>query len=360
MLSFLFQKICIQKESVYNWLIRCLFDFSNSQRVHLPVKHILFINWNGKIGDAVISSFLYRELRRAYPGIIISVVTTEELETLYLKYYGVDHVHIVRRCSLWELYQLTRYIKNVDTVVPLIGLLDLRHLFFLWRLHPRNVFGLDDSLCMNNGIFYKQAQGLIIHDIFREILQQIGISEFNDQYIIPSRQEPFSRPVWDIVFNPFGSRQDKSLAFAKAVSLLQMIGQEYPSLRIGLMYSPSTLNAAMEIENAVQKTNITVIPNTRTFFDAMDDIRNAAVVISVDTALVHIAAGLKKKTIAFYYRPENEFNCWLPRRDAKVKLIYSDGPAKYRLKDMNRFENSSVLNAIHVIMKQERDRSDSR
>lgn len=356
MLSFLFQQIRIQKTSVYNWLIRCLFDFSNSQSVHLPVKHILFINWNGKIGDAVISSFLYRELRRAYPMIIISVVTTDELETLYRNYYGVDHVHIVRRCSLLDLYKLSRHIENVDTVVPLMGILDLRHLFFLWRLHPKNVFGLDDSLRMNNGLFYKQAQGLIIHDIFREILQQTGISEFNDQYIIPSLQEHFSRPVWDIVFNPFGSRPDKSLAYAKAVSLLQAIGQEYPNLRIGIMYSPNTLNAAIEIKNAVQKINVTVIPNTRTFFDAMDDIRNAAVVISVDTALVHIAAGLKKKTIAFYYRPENEFNCWLPRRDAVVKLIYSDGPAKYRHKDMNRFENREVLNAIHAIMKQERQK----
>ena len=34
-----------------------LFDKKMPVGIQLPVKHILIINWNGKIGDAIVSSF---------------------------------------------------------------------------------------------------------------------------------------------------------------------------------------------------------------------------------------------------------------------------------------------------------------
>lgn len=79
------------------------FDKEKPSGLHGPIKHILFINWNGMIGDAIVSSFLFRELRKI-KDITLSVITTESLKPLYLNDYKVDNVFIVKNNSYIELF----------------------------------------------------------------------------------------------------------------------------------------------------------------------------------------------------------------------------------------------------------------
>ena len=71
-----------------------IFDKKVPLGINKPVKHILVINWHGRIGDAIVSSFFFREIRKI-DNIIISIVTTESLKSLYIDYYKVDNVYTV-------------------------------------------------------------------------------------------------------------------------------------------------------------------------------------------------------------------------------------------------------------------------
>lgn len=340
-------------------LLRKLFDFPNAHDVKLPIRHILFINWHGKIGDAIVSSFLYREIRNAFPGIIISVFTTELLKDIY-QGYGADYIHIVKHRSPRELYRISQCVGDVDTVVPLMGLLDLHHLFVLWRLRPKNIFGLDDSLQMVNSNFRSAAQQLRIHDIFREILRQLSLTEINDQYILPHASDHYVRPFFDIVFNPYGSRADKSLSQDKSISLIIAINDKYPDAKIGILHSPQTREAAKSIQDLIFRENVVVVCDIKTPLDTLEVLRESSIVISVDTSIVHIAAGLKKKTIAIYHGGKNCSSQWHPRSDAGVYIIYSRPVEESVKKNMNCFENADIVRALKYLLTTEGNLDDTK
>jgi ADP-heptose:LPS heptosyltransferase len=53
-------------------------------------------------------------------------------------------------------------------------------------------------------------------------------------------------------------------------------------------------------------------------------IRRAQAVVSVDTAIVHMAVGLKAKLVAIYPLIAGQHNPWLPPRSPFTQVIYSE------------------------------------
>ena len=231
-----------------------------------------------------------------------------------------------------------------------MGILDMQHIFLLWKLRPKNIFGLDASLRMINADFCQAAQNLLIHDVFREILIHFKITEINDEYIIPSGSVILKHPVLDIAINPFGSRPDKSLSHSRSVALVKLICKHYPDLKIGIMSSPSTLKMAQSIQYSINKGNVFVIPDMNNFFDIVSVLKNSSLVITVDTSIVHISAGLKKNTIAIYYKQNNCFNRWVPRSDSKTIFVFSESSWLSYINNINLFNTKCVIESISNFM----------
>lgn len=323
-----------------------LFDKQLPLGVKKPIKHVLLINWNGKIGDAIVSSFFFREIKKS-SNITVSVVTTKSLRSLYLNHYGVDNVYTVsNKYMYFQLWRILQRIKNVDTVIPLMGKLNMKDLFFISRLAPNNLFSLDDELGLSNIKMGGKTVGLFIHEIFSFILNQLGVQNINDEYIIPLPNKS-NVNSYDIVFNPFASRVDKSLSIVKSVEILHAIIKHYPKSTIGVMSSPETNEIADNISNRVNNNAVSTIKNINTYYDAVDAINKSNVTISVDTSLVHIASGLNKKLISIYYQPGKQFNPWLPKKSPNTEVIFSQGVELYKQKDMDNFNTNSVIEAIN-------------
>lgn len=323
-----------------------LFDKKKPKGIQFPIKHILIINWNGKIGDAIVSSFLFRELRKI-KDIEISVITTSNLTKLYQDIYYANNVYTVKNYSYLELFKVSTKIKNVDTIIPLMGYLNMKDLFFISRLNPNNLFGIDDELGRSNLQMAKRINHLLIHDVFKFILQEIKIENINDDYIIPI--SPSKKNKFDILFNPFGSRDDKSLSIEKSIRILLEINRFYPNYKIGILNSLNTKEIANKICSEIRNNNIISIKNITSIYDAIDNIYNASLVISVDTSIVHIASGLNKKLIAIYYKSGNTFNQWLIKEKPTTRLIFSDGVENYKKKNMNNFNENKIVDFIKEI-----------
>lgn len=335
-----------------------IFAFDRKSCVPLtPARHVLVIRWDGKIGDAIVSSVLYREIRKS-TVIKVTVITTEDLAELHQCHFGADQVLVSQsNPGLRELFKLQRVLSNVDTVIHPVGRIRASELFFLWCLQPRNVFSLDDELGWVNVKMRKQTARLTFAQKYAFIVRTLGVKEIDENFIIPVLDAPekatHTFPCCEIVFNPFASRPDKSIGMAKAVEVLRLAADCQPKKRIGILNSPATKDLADALAHAVARSNVHAIDGVKTFYDAVAVVNGASVVISVDTAIVHIASGLKKKLVAICPRLDGEFNAWLPVASDQTHVI--DCPqdsAHYRqtgVKNMNSFDNTALLNAVNIL-----------
>ena len=87
-----------------------------------------------------------------------------------------------------------------------------------------------------------------------------------------------------------------------------------------------TFPAVTEKMQALAKryANVFVFEKTQTVFDTIELIKHSKMVVSPDTAIVHIASGLHKPTVAFYSLDEENFVHWQPNNSAKTQIIRFD------------------------------------
>lgn len=328
-----------------------LFDRSVSIPLQAPARNILMVRWDGKLGDAFVSSFFYREAKRY--GAHVSVVTTAKLVSLHAEHFGANVVlGTSRQPGLVELIRLAWRLKGVDTVVHFTERLTALEIFFLWLLRPQNVFSLDDHPRWVNGNLRDEASNLRFDEKYADVLCQLGIPIVDTAPIIPIANKPEGHDA-TIIFNPFGSRPDKSISIQRAVSTLKHLAACRPDWRIGILNCSETRLRAEEICAAVGFETVTVCQGTQTIRGMIDALWAASAVISVDTSVVHIASGMRKPLVAIYPWMGAGANAWLPRPRPSTLVIYSPvDEAIYRatgLKCLDNYMDSDVLRGVESL-----------
>lgn len=301
-----------------------LFDRQAAKPELKEIRNILVIRWDAKLGDSYISSFFFREIKKI-PNTHVTVVTTPELEALYRNGFKVDSVLVVnKRPSYSELNKTANKIGSVDLVVHLTEHMKMKDLYFLSLIDAKNVASMDDEINCVNIKMTQQTQNLLFHDKYVHLLKSLSVPDIDDSYIIPYRKNVTKHSKeYDLVLNFFGSTEHKSVAIERASVTLITIAKSEPTLNIGLLSSPYTVKKAHLIANRVNLDNVSVIDNINTIDDAINIISNTKVVISVDTSIVHIASGLKKRTLAIYPKMDGAFNPWLPPATEQVSVLFS-------------------------------------
>jgi ADP-heptose:LPS heptosyltransferase len=320
-------------------------------------KNIVVIRWDGKLGDAIVSSFFYREARKL-KEVTVTVITTPELADFHRYDFGAHRVLISPvNPGLANLCKLALQLRNIDTVVHPVGRIRARELLFLYLLKPRNVFSLDDDIGWVNGKMHAATISLAAWEKYAFILRQFGATDIDGGYCVPdstrwAAHEGDRRPC--VIFNPFASRPDKSLSEAKAICVLRRIADRLPSWEVSILYRPDTHGDALAMKHAAARPNITLAASISTFTDAISAVREASLVISVDTGFVHIADGLSKNLVAICPQIGQEFNPWLPRLSPRTRIVrcMQDPLACRRTakKDMDNFDDDDVVRAIDSVL----------
>ncbi|MGY4109530.1 glycosyltransferase family 9 protein [Aeromonas encheleia] len=318
--------------------------------------HILIIRWDAKLGDSFVSSFFFREIKKL-PNIKLTVITTPGLELLYRNYFGVDDViSLEKRPGYYKLRKIASKINDVDLVIHFTEGMKMKDLYFLHKLVPNNVASLDDGVARVNIKLAAATKNLSFQEKYSYLLTLLGVDEINSQYIIPNTSSDRQSTDADryVVINPFGSSRHKSIAPKKMVALLAELGHAFPEQRFGVLSSPATRDEAKEMVEGCGASNIVLIDAVHTIDDAIHSIRLANAVISVDTAIVHIAVGLYKPLVAIYPRYGDEFNQWLPSPSPLTRVLFSHCPGLNA--DMNRVKNDEVVDALSTLISVETSR----
>lgn len=145
--------------------------------------HILLLRWDAKLGDAIVSSFFFREARKLNAR--LTVITVKELSKMHTSAFGVDEVIITHaNPGLSQLCRLAKRLNNIDVIVHLAGRLQPAEIVFMRLLRPASLYSLDDSLrCVNRKMGFA-ANTLNIVEQYKYILQDLGAKMIDTQYIV--------------------------------------------------------------------------------------------------------------------------------------------------------------------------------
>lgn len=333
---------------------KMLFDRASRGGDLSQVRRLLLVRWDAKIGDSIVSSFLFRELRRFRPEMQIDVITAPHMASLYKEHFGVDQVYCCKkRPSYGELRDLASEIGTVDLVIHLGKQLKMKDIYFLRYLNADNVMGMDDELELINVKLGQATQGRHFAEKFAYALGLLGVLSPDCQYIIPENierrklieQEWPQEPV--VALNPYGSGSSRRLNLESVSMLVELIVKSKPAWKVCLMSTPDTKAEIERWCHILGAERVFTVSCSKTIQDAIEITRLSDAVISVDTAIVHIASGLRKPLLAIYNKNEENYAEWHPNSEL-AKSAFSEKLSG--IKDINGLDMKEIGRMINVIL----------
>jgi len=293
---------------------------------------VLFIRYDGKIGDFFVSSFVYRELKRAYPGITLHMVINEKLLPVVKKNRFIDEYFVMKGRSYYEIIQTAKKLKQqqYDVLIDLTPGLRNRDLLFIRLVAAAINVGYNKA---GYAIFNEFLQPVKDHTsrLYRQLLEKLGVTDIDATYDINDDDDAeqkiqafFTRNNIQkaVALNFFGASRSRNFDESTALAITKLVLQYYPGYAVILLTFPQVAGFTKRIIELCNSPLVTHFEDTKSIYDTIAIIKRAQLLISPDTAVVHIAGHFNVPMIAFYSDEEVNFTLWRPLTNALV-LRYS-------------------------------------
>ncbi|MER5079713.1 glycosyltransferase family 9 protein [Providencia stuartii] len=267
--------------------------FYRSRQKKLPIYTNVCIFMHGQaIGDGIITSGLISELRKA--GKKVFIVASERVSFLFLDIIGVDGFFPYKKKNIRQLVKELKEV-NIDLVIDTF---DFDHTIMyrlktLFMLKPRFAIGFDQPEQTIFDVNLHTKDDVHLSERMRKIIDFLEIKSDSYHYSLSFTNAAFNsahqyaNAIKEnkklIIFNPFGSQKIRSLSMEQVNCILAYLN----TLR---GFKTVVFNMGENI-SCKDFDNITLNP----FNDAGKSFAlasNADIIVTVDTAMVHLASAL--------------------------------------------------------------------
>ena len=320
-----------------NEILSRLFDRKKKKIDLSPPKinRILFLRTDGKIGDYIISSFIFREIKKYYPDIKIDIVADKSLEKLLELNKNINKYYIFNRKKVWEWRKIAQILKknNYDVLFDSTEGLKYKQTYLLNRVNATiNVgYNKDGYKIYNKNI--KQNNTLKMVEIYKQMMESVNIEIKDTKYDVPVSEESEKNvkiflkenDAKDkiIALNFFGASRGRKINEENALIIIKRLSKMYKDYKIIILDSPNDRETIYNILTKVNNKNILFFEKSKTILDSISIIKNSDLVVSLDTSILHIAEGLDKKIMAFY-GPKINKNKWRIKEVGNILIDYSE------------------------------------
>lgn len=291
-------------------------------------KSILFLRHDGKIGDYIVSSFVFREIKKQSPNTKIGVVCSQKNAYLFDNNPYIDHLYIVKVKNILDYIKCGRAIAKeyYDVLINPTVTLRNRDLFFLRTISANYYVGYQKE---SYKLFNANVVGNNLHfsQIYQQALKLIGFNDICTDYDMPNNKQSeqeitafIQEKQLDkyITVNFFGAGSARRFSEEKMQALLAYLTSK-TILPIVLLTMPNETERLLKL--ASQYKNVFIYEKTTNVFHTIALIKFSDVLISPDTSTVHIASGFNKKLIAFYNSDEENFIHWHPNNKNETHIL---------------------------------------
>lgn len=317
------------------------------------VKSILFLRYDGKIGDMIINTFMFREIKKNYPNIKIGVLTKNGAKEIIKYNNNIDKIYEYKKGEENRIGNIIAK-ENYDILIDFSEVLRVNQMKLINLCKAKVNIGLNKKKWNIFDISYKKNKKEHISYLYKKILEILNIDEVNLDYdiIIPKNiDEKIEKLLCNdnkiIVINPYAASKHRSLNKAKVIELCNEINIEnkYKIYIIGEKSKENEINEMIKnLEGYARYIKLDGI------LEVASLIKKCDFIITPDTSIVHIGAAFKKPLIAIYRQDTGDYNSkvWAPNYK-KAKQIFSKDIAKLgEESDINKFDMNELIGDLNI------------
>ena len=299
------------------------------------INRVLFLRTDGKIGDYIISSFIFREIKKNYPNIKIDVIADKSLKKLLKLNKNIDNYYIINRKHMSDWRTVSKKLRKNDYTVLFDSTEGLKYkqVYLLNRVNAKiNVgYNKDDYKIYNKNI--KQNNTLKMIEIYRQMLESVNIKVKDTKYDVPISEES-EKNVDEflkennatekiIALNFFGASRGRKINEENALIIIKRLTEMYDKHKIIILDSPNDRETIYNILKKADNKNVLFFEKSQTILDSISIIKRSNLTVSLDTSILHIAEGLNKKIMAFY-GPKINKNKWRIKEENNILIDYPE------------------------------------
>ena len=330
------------------------------------IKSILFLRYDGKIGDMIVNSLMFREIKKVYPDIKIGVIARGAAIDIIKDNPNVD--------KIYKYYKDRKKIKDLalkikeekyDLLIDFSEMLRVNQMMLINLCRARINIGLDRKdwelfdLSIESDKDFKWTEHITKR--YLAYLIKLGLKKENinisyDIYLKDEKKyEVFFNEIKEskkLILNPYGASKHKSFSIETLENIITYLKDK--DIAIILTYFGDKYK---ELEFLEKKYKYVYIPKKiESILDTAILIKKSDYVISPDTSIVHIASAFNKKMITVYPPKGGKYGVdhlvWAPKSEYNRVIFCKDKTGTYDEIDINTFSMQEMKEEILKMLEQ--------
>lgn len=309
------------------------------------IRSILFLRQDGKVGDMVVHTIIFRAIKKKYPYIKIGIITKGAAKEIIENNPNVDKIYNFKK-EKREIRRLAKEIaeEKYDLLVDFSIMLRVRDMMLISLCKTRYTIGVNREEWKIFDLSVTFSFQSHITDLYVAFLERIGVECEDRRYEIFNEALVLETQNRVVVLNPYASNRHRSFSDEVTIKIGKEISK-YSNVEIYIVGEESREEDLEKIASNIGET--ARYYKTKRILDLISLIQRADLIVSPDTAAVHIGSAFQKKIISVYLKDKEEIlyaKMWAPN-SKYANIIYSNHS------NMNLFSWQEMENSLKEGMK---------
>ena len=322
------------------------------------IKKILFLRYDGKIGDMVINTVMFRAIKKIYPHIYIGVVARGGAKAVIENNPYIDKIYLYNKKNIKRVAKEIAE-EKYDLLIDFSEILRVIQMKFISLCKARFNMGLKKDDWELFDISYEgEKAGEHISKRYEKILKILGIDNPDMNYDLYFTEEQnrkidklleniFHKKI--IVINPFAASRHRDFNQENIEKICRLVLEDKNTQ----LFIIGEEKRRKEIEKIAGKLGERVtVPQLNGIMETASLISRADLIITPDTSIIHIAAAFDRNLLAVYRLDGNRGNeinstLWGPNYKRAVQIFSRDMNLKEGEEaDINKFHMDEIENYL--------------
>ena len=294
------------------------------------VEKVLFFRYD-RIGDMVITTPVFRELKLFCPEIKASVLASKTNQSVLTNNPYIENVYVNHKnnflSDLKTLLILRK--KNFDACIEFDHSVVPHAIIRLKIINPKIVisvskkgrYGVNGDELKLYDYFTEKSKDAHFRDIWLETLKPFGIKPKSNHYDLfctdAQKQVAYNfiskfHDKFLIGINLEGAVKGKKIEFKDLEEICRRLFYVHNNVQVIILSAPNNFKRVGEMIRKMDLDYVVQSFKTNTILDLAALIDNLDLIISPDTSVIHIASTYNKPIVSIHENNKDSFRLWSP------------------------------------------------